>query len=180
MYFRYCPKCGKELKERNNKLIHCRHCDFHFYFNSSPTNAVILHNKNDEILLVKKKVAPKIGQWDLPGGFVELGETMEEATKRELKEELGIAVKNLVYFRTYCGTYPFKGSVYQPLCSVFIGNLDDSIIKEIIAADDASEYKFFSKENIPWDKIAFIDVKTGLKEYLSSFHQPNKSVKTKK
>lgn len=53
--------------------------------------AVIL--KNNKILLVKRKFEPKVGFWTLPGGMVELGEGLEYALKREIREECGIKIE---------------------------------------------------------------------------------------
>ena len=54
--------------------------------------AVIL-NDNNEILLLQRNKAPEAGNWSVPGGAVEFGETMENALKRELREELGIEIE---------------------------------------------------------------------------------------
>ena len=53
--------------------------------------AIIL--KDDKILLVKRGAEPGIGKWSIPGGSMEFGETMEEAVKREVKEETGLDVE---------------------------------------------------------------------------------------
>lgn len=49
--------------------------------------------KDDEILLVKRAVEPSIGKWSIPGGSVEIGETLQEAVKREVREETGLEVE---------------------------------------------------------------------------------------
>ena len=53
--------------------------------------AVVL--KGDEVLLIRRGKAPRKGEWSLPGGGVELGETTEDATVREVKEETGLDVE---------------------------------------------------------------------------------------
>ena len=50
------------------------------------------------LLLIERKNDPGKGLYDLPGGFVDYGETLEQGMKRELKEEIGIAPKNLKYY----------------------------------------------------------------------------------
>ena len=164
--FRFCPNCKNSLPKMYDRLIDCTKCGFHFYFSPSPTNALILENKKREILLVKKKIAPKTGQWDLPGGFVEYNETIEESLRREIKEELDLDIKNFQYMRSYTGIYPYKGFMYRPLCFVFRAFIHPEEIRNIKVGDDASGFQFFSYSHVPWDDIAFPDVKNGLKDYI--------------
>ena len=93
MIFKFCPKCSGDLTRKSENLLVCQKCKFELYLNPKPTNAAILENEKGEILLVKRKIPPKEGFWDLPGGFVEVGESAEEAIVREVKEELGISEK---------------------------------------------------------------------------------------
>ncbi|MCP4219092.1 MAG: NUDIX domain-containing protein, partial [bacterium] len=60
--------------------------------------AVIVNDQNETLLLLRKK-SPEKGCWDLPGGRVELGETIEAAILREIKEELGVDVKIIKLLR---------------------------------------------------------------------------------
>lgn len=53
--------------------------------------AIIL--RGDEILLIKRGAEPNIGKWSVPGGSIELGETLEEAVRREVREEIGLEIK---------------------------------------------------------------------------------------
>lgn len=161
--FQYCPNCKNKLKKISNRLVDCSVCGFHFYLNPTPANALIIENKNHEILLVKRKFNPKKGYWDLPGGFVETKETIEDSLKREIKEELNINISKFNYFGSYPGNYLYKNLNYQTLCFVFTGIIDNQIPKP---DDDAEEIKFFKKEKIPFKKLAFIEVKNALKDYL--------------
>ncbi len=165
-FFRFCPNCGKPIQLIKNKLIDCSFCGFHFYLNPIPTTAIILENKKGEILFVKRKFPPKKDFWDLPGGFVEFKETAEEAVKREVKEEINLEIKNPNILGTYVGFYPYKGVNYQPLCLIFYQKISDDKIKKMQVNDDAKEIKFFHKTIIPWSKLAFIDIREGLKNYL--------------
>lgn len=163
--FKFCPQCKNQLKKLNQKLVNCSSCGFNFYFNPAPTNALILENKSKEILLVKRKFPPKKGFWDLPGGFVEQKETIEQSLKREIKEELGIEITHFKYFSSYTGNYFYKKMYYFTLCFVFIGKIENQ--KIIKAGDDAEKIKFFKKEKIPFQRIAFPEIKNALKDYIN-------------
>lgn len=162
--FRFCPNCKKPLKKLTNRLIDCTNCEFHFYLSPASTNALILENQKGEILLTKRKFLPKKGCWDLPGGFINFGETVEESLKREIKEELGIELKKFKYLGSYWSIYPYKGISYQTLCHVFISKYRG---ENLSVKDDISEFKFFPKNKIPLEKMSFEDVKNALKDYVS-------------
>src|SRR3990167_11236908 len=114
MYFKYCPNCKAKIK-MDDRLIDCALCGFHYYLNPAPTNGLILESEKGEILLVKRKVSPKKGYWDVPGGFIDFGENLEESLKREIKEELGIQIFNLKYFISVSVPYLYKGINYHTL-----------------------------------------------------------------
>jgi len=163
--FKFCPRCQKPLKKTSNRLIDCLSCGFHFYFAPAVTNAAIIENKKGEILLVQRKNHPKKGFWDLPGGFVEFKETIEQSLKREIKEELNINLSKIKYFSSYIGYYFYRGLDYPTLCFVFLAKLGR---KTPLAGDDANKIKFFKKEKIPFKRLAFIEVRNALKDYLES------------
>ena len=88
----YCSSCGKENvldKIEGQIRYHCIKCDTIHYQNPKPT-ATLICPREDDILLVKRAFEPAKGAWSLPGGFLELGETLEQGAKRELKEETNL------------------------------------------------------------------------------------------
>jgi ADP-ribose pyrophosphatase YjhB (NUDIX family) len=87
----YCNNCGKELEVRQENIEwFCPNCNRHTYSNPIPTIDALLFDENGRILLGKRRHEPFKGKLNLPGGFVDLNETLEQAIARELKEELGL------------------------------------------------------------------------------------------
>lgn len=89
----YCSSCGKpvvvrEVEGRPRRV--CPVCDTVFYENPVPVAAALVLNERREVLLVRRKNEPYRGQWCLPMGFAEMGETIAEAARRELHEEASI------------------------------------------------------------------------------------------
>ena len=161
-YFKFCPKCAKPLPEKKAaNLINCKKCGFHYYLNTCPTAGAILENKNGEILLVERKVKPKKGFWDIPGGYVEFNETFERAIARELKEELGTDGSDLTYIGSSTDIYPYKGIIYNTVVAVFRGKIGG----KIYPGDDVASFKFFDKKNFPKNKFAF----PGLAKLIENF-----------
>jgi NADH pyrophosphatase NudC (nudix superfamily) len=164
--FHYCPKCKTKTKLQHDRLFNCSNCKLHFYLSPYLTNAVILENKNKEILLVKRKFDPKKGWWDLPGGFVENNETIEQSIHREIKEELNIQISNLRYISSSTDYYLFKDINYPTICMIFAAVMKTENIQP---QDDISDFQFFPKNKIPYSRIAFVGLSLSIKKYLSSF-----------
>jgi len=90
---KYCAKCGQTLTARELEgrvRTVCPACQTVFYENPLPVAAAVVLNEQREVLLVKRRREPHQGQWCLPMGFAEIGETIAEAAQRELREEAGI------------------------------------------------------------------------------------------
>ena len=90
--WQYCPFCGGPLCRRNDgegDALYCEPCDRFHYRNPLPCVTCVLETA-DGILLVLRGKQPKEGFWALPGGFMEIGESPEEAAKREMLEETGV------------------------------------------------------------------------------------------
>ncbi len=106
--------------------------------------------KEEKILLIKRKAQPFKGMWALPGGFVEKGETFEQAAYRELEEETNI--KNVMLKRIGVFDEPDRDPREKRVITHgFIGILEGR--EHIEPGDDAEETKFFNIENLP--DIAF-------------------------
>jgi ADP-ribose pyrophosphatase YjhB (NUDIX family) len=91
--YQYCPICSTALESgviEGKERRFCTYCGFIDYKNPLPV-AVAIAVKEKKILLIKRGIAPKKGVWGPPSGFIEVGETPEEACLRELKEETGVS-----------------------------------------------------------------------------------------
>lgn len=165
MKFNRCPQCGGKFVKSSPKLFVCARCNFNFYLNPAPSNAVILENRKKEILLVRRAHAPKKGWWNLPGGFIDPNETLEESVDRELREELGIrAPKDMWYLTSHYGPYAYKGFTYNTISFCFVGTLRN---ERITPGDDAASFEFFNVRDIPWDKFAFNGIKNHVVDYIA-------------
>lgn len=107
---------------------------------------MIVYNSNNEILLIERKNPPY--GWAIPGGFVDYGETVENAAKRELEEETGITVDKFEMLGVYSD--PTRDSRFHTVSIVYYTFSDDAPK----AADDAKDAKFFNLNKLP-ENIAF-------------------------
>lgn len=136
----YCGSCGSKLLEMSdNKSKTCPSCT-KIYFPELSTAIIVGIKKGNQLLMAHNTNFPE-GLYSLIAGFVELGETFEEAVHREVMEEVGIKVKNIQYLKSQ--PWPFPHS----LMVGFIADWDKGEINpdnfEILDA------RWFSKDNLP-------------------------------
>lgn len=160
--YKFCPWCKAELKQKPDHKV-CPSCDRQYYFNPKPTVSIVLINNQDQLLLTKRLREPFKDWWDLPGGFVEQGETFEEAAKRELKEEVNANPQDLKYIGSFSDDYRYRGTIIPVVAAVFTAEISDNTT--IVVADDVSDYKFMKISEIEIDKIAFASQRLFIQKY---------------
>jgi ADP-ribose pyrophosphatase YjhB (NUDIX family) len=146
----FCPFCGQPLTrtESDGRLrLYCPPCDRILYENPVPATAVVVVDEAQHLLLVKRSVPPKIGEWCLPGGFMELGESPEECALRELFEETGLAGR----IDTFLGLVASHSQDYHTV--LLMGHLVRSFSGTPTPGDDAADVAFFAPDRLP--EIAF-------------------------
>lgn len=123
--FPYCPKCQFNLKSTDiGEYLNCPRCNFTYYFNPAPAVAGIIVCKG-EILFNVRAQAPCKGMLDLPGGFVDKGEQLEAALRREIREELGIIVGNWKYLTSQPNIYHYRGVSYTTCDAIFVAYVNE-------------------------------------------------------
>lgn len=137
--FVYCPVCGSQRFEVNNlKSKHCKDCGFTYYANPGSATAAFIVNDRQEMLVVRRAKEPAKGTLDLPGGFVDMYETVEEGMRREIKEETGLDVKDIRYLFSSPNVYEYSGMGIHTLDMDFLVRVHGDSIN-VTAADDAAE-----------------------------------------
>ena len=138
--FLYCPLCGaKQFEVHNEKAKACQSCGFIYYFNPSASVACFITNPKGELLLSKRAHDPAKGTLDLPGGFVDMHETAEEAARREVKEETGLTLTNCTYMFSIPNLYMYSGFEVQTLDLFFKCEVES--FEGIKADDDVAELR---------------------------------------
>jgi 8-oxo-dGTP diphosphatase len=103
-----------------------------------------------KVLLIQRKLAPFKGHWALPGGFVKMGETLDEAARRELMEETGVEDLFLEQLYTFSAVKRDPRERVVSVAYFALVNLDEHPTK---AASDAEEVDWFSAFDLP--ELAF-------------------------
>ena len=139
-----CPNCGT-IHYQNPKIIVC-------------TIPVWEQDGETKILLCRRAIEPRYDYWTLPGGFMENGETTDEAAARETLEEAGARIEVLPLFSLI--NLP---SVHQVHLFYRAHLLDTDFDPGI----ESLEVRLFSEEEIPWNRIAFSTVKHAMQFFFA-------------
>ena len=136
--FQYCPACGSSRFVVNNfKSKQCRDCGFTYYANPCSATAAFIVNDLGEMLVVRRAKEPARGTLDLPGGFCDMGETVEEGMRREIKEETGLEVQDMQYLFSSPNVYLYSGMGIHTLDMDYLVRVSGE--PAVRAADDAAE-----------------------------------------
>ena len=138
---KYCGCCGTKTHfSDTEQAIICPSCHHVEYPKISP--AIIVAIVNEDKLLMTKYAYGNYKKYALVAGFVEFGESFEEAVKREVKEEVGLNVKNVKYFKNQ--PWPFSDSQMVGFFAELDG--DDKVT---LQEEELSEAVWFTREEIP-------------------------------
>lgn len=162
--FEYCPRCGSHnFNIHGERSRQCSDCNFTYYANASASTAAIITNSKGEILLTTRAFEPAKGKLDLPGGFVDMNETAEEALIRELKEELNIDINNpITYLFSLPNEYNFSGITVHTLDLFFKIEVDDNI--QIKTDDDVASAQFYNINDVNIEDIGLNSIKKAIQK----------------
>ena len=147
--YRFCPSCGGAMDVRYHEGVDrpvCTVCNLPVYVNPAPATCQILIDCG-RVLLTLRSVDPKKGMWCLPGGFIEWGEAPEDAARRELAEETGLAAER-------CGLVGIYSSIGGEDRHVLVIAYRVPVWNGTpVAGDDAADVRWFGLDELP--ELAF-------------------------
>jgi ADP-ribose pyrophosphatase YjhB (NUDIX family) len=162
--YRFCPSCGGPLEGRTIKAgdperLVCAACGFVFYMDPKVAVGTIIRAEDDRLVLVRRAIEPGYGLWVFPGGYVDRGERVDEAAVREAREESGLDVRidGLVNIYSYGGN--------APIIIVYAASITGG---DLCTDDECLEARLFTRDEIPWDALAFRSTQEGLHDYFKS------------
>jgi ADP-ribose pyrophosphatase YjhB (NUDIX family) len=141
----HCPRCSAPPTIDHPRSLRCSACGYAAFYNPKPVACVIAREPDGHVWLARRGHEPGLGRWSMPGGFVDLGERVEDAARREVREELQVDAE----IGALIGVY---------------SSPDDRIVLIVYAAtlhgeptptDEAPEVRAFAPGEIPWDELGF-------------------------
>jgi ADP-ribose pyrophosphatase YjhB (NUDIX family) len=154
---RFCPRCGAEPKIDFPRSLRCEHCGYAAFYNPKPVAGAIPREPDGRIWLLRRGFDPSAGLWTFPGGFVDLGESVENAARREAREELEIDVE----ITGLVGVYS------RPEDRVVLVVYDATLTGEPRTTPEAPEVRAFAPDDLPWDELAFWSTEQALRDLLA-------------
>jgi ADP-ribose pyrophosphatase YjhB (NUDIX family) len=155
---RFCPRCAAEAQITFPRMLRCERCGYRAIFSPEPVAAAIPRDEDGRIWLLRRTLHEGAGRWTFPGGFVELGESVEDAARRETREELEIDIE----LGGLVGVYS-RGSERTVLVVFHARALGTPR-----ATAEASEVRAFATGDLPWDELAFWSTEQALRDALAT------------
>ena len=158
----FCSNCARPLELRvpdgdNRERWCCAQCGAIHYENPKLVVGTI-PIFNDQVLLCRRAIEPRLGYWTLPAGFMEVGETMREGALRETAEEAGARIELLELFSA------FDVVEFRQVHMYYRARLLDL---EFAPGTESLEVRLFTEAEIPWPDLAFRTVSMSLRAYFA-------------
>lgn len=161
--FKFCPQCGsREIDVFMKNAVRCGSCGYSYFHNVAAAVAAIVEIDN-KVLLLRRAHEPRAGLLDLPGGFVDYRETLEEALMREVKEECRLDITDICYFGSFANTYRYLEVTYFTADALFICKPVD--VLRLGLSDETTGYVTVAPDEIDLGEIAFDSIRKALGEF---------------
>ena len=136
---RFCGVCGGPMKMHTEISKRCTHCGKEIWPLLATAIIVLIHREDKVLLVHARNFRGKF--FGLVAGFVETGETLEEAVVREVHEEVGIKIKNIRYFASQPWPYP---------CGLMVGFTADYVSGDLhLQRSELDDAGWFDRDHLP-------------------------------
>jgi len=164
--FKFCPVCGSlQFCINDFKSKRCKVCGFTYYANASSSTAAFILRPDGMLLVARRAKEPAKGTLDLPGGFVDMDETVEEGMRREIKEETGLNVDSMSYLFSIPNRYSYSGMIIHTTDMFFEAHVPQTVTP--IADDDAAELMWIPLENVNPEDFGLHSISQAVSRFLT-------------
>jgi ADP-ribose pyrophosphatase YjhB (NUDIX family) len=158
----FCPACGNRLEtryvdeEERDRPV-CTHCG-RIHYRNPVVVAGLVPVADGHIWMLRRAIEPRCGFWTFPAGYMELGETVEDAAVRETREELNLEVE----LGGLLGVYSF--SHISTVHVIYRAKA----LTEPSPGSEALDIRRFAPDAIPWDELAFATTRQALRDWVAT------------
>lgn len=162
--FRFCPRCGAR-RSTTESPFRCGDCGFLYYFNPCCAVGGLIRNASGAVLMLRRAKEPARGKLAVPGGFIDLGETAEDALRRETREEVDLELGELTYLCSRTNAYHYQEITYPVLDLFFVATaLDPAKARPL---DGVDSLEWLSPSGIDLGEIAFPSIRSAVSLFIN-------------
>lgn len=160
--FRHCPRCGAERPAEHvgQNPLTCPACGFTYFFNPTVAAAAFVFDGHGRAVFIQRDREPAKGKLAVPGGFIDSGETAEDALRREVREEVNLAIEQIEFLCSLPNLYHYKDVSY-PVCDLVFTAIAVNAA-ETEALDGVAGFEWLAPRDVDPDAIAFPSIRHGL------------------
>jgi ADP-ribose pyrophosphatase YjhB (NUDIX family) len=151
--FKHCPRCAAQRTSESDAVrFVCEGCGFVYYYNVAVSSSVIIVAKDGHALFIRRARNPGMGKLALPGGFIDRGETAENAAMREVHEEAGVQLQSVEFLASFPNLYTYRDVEYPVVDLFFTAQVDS---RQASPLDDVTEIVWAPPYPLPDQDLAF-------------------------
>jgi ADP-ribose pyrophosphatase YjhB (NUDIX family) len=164
-FYHHCPRCGarQPAPPAGGAPFTCVTCGFTLYFNAATAVAVFIQRPDGRTLFIRRAREPARGRLAPPGGFVDLGETVEAAARREIREEVGLELQDLAFLCSHPNSYLYREVTYPVLDVFFTASVRDAT--QARALEDVDSIAWLDAQTVPLEELAFPSMRAALAQW---------------
>lgn len=147
----------------------CGGCGLVLFGNIATAVGAFIADEQGRVLLLRRGNEPSKGKLGAPGGFIDIGETVEEALRREVREEVNLEVETLTYLCSFPNRYEYKGITYPTADLYFICTVKS--LQPLAAMDEVESCCFLAPEEIDLTELAFPTLRQAFQVYLKTIRE---------
>ncbi len=160
----HCPRCAAPAAGPRDVPFRCAACGFVLFFNAAAAVAAFVRREDGAVLFTRRAKAPGAGLLGLPGGFVDFGESAEDAMRREAREEIGLALGPLTYLASFPNQYAYANVTYHTLDIFFVAALPQGTTPQ--ALDAIESLCWIDPARVALEQIAFPSMRAAVRQLL--------------
>ncbi len=166
MGIKFCASCGAEIAwgvppGDHAERFHCTACGHVEYCNPIPLVLCLLHTR-DKVLMIRRAIPPYVDSWAPPGGFIDQGESIDDAAVREIREEVGVNIDPESLIPYSIVSIP---SINQ-ICFICRAEVETEFEPEL--GYEVSEAAWYDKASMPFDDYFLPAHADGLETFYDS------------